>query len=73
MCATLNTTNTNRNTSRKATANENESASDDDHDARNTTAEPERVGLASNGTVAEREGVVTVTLPPVSWTVLTLG
>jgi len=47
--------------------------SDSDIHAANTLAEPERVGLADNSTV-ERDGErLLITLPPVSWTVLTLN
>jgi alpha-N-arabinofuranosidase len=47
--------------------------SDPDPSARNTLDNPERVGLSPNKTAMARDSSVTVTLPPVSWTVLSLG
>jgi alpha-N-arabinofuranosidase len=47
--------------------------SDPDPSARNTLSDPERVGLSPNKTAVVRDSSVTVTLPPVSWTVLSLG
>ena len=47
--------------------------SDSDIGARNTLADPERVGLADNGSAAVAGGTVTVTLPAVSWTAIELG
>jgi alpha-N-arabinofuranosidase len=47
--------------------------SDTDVYAKNTLEHPERVGLMSNKSVSVRDGIVTVTLPPVSWTALNLG
>jgi alpha-N-arabinofuranosidase len=47
--------------------------SDPDPSARNTLDNPERVGLSPNKTAMVRDSSVTVTLPPVSWTVLSLG
>jgi len=41
--------------------------------AANTLANPDRVGLVANESATEADGVVTITLPPVSWTVLTLA
>ena len=45
---------------------------DDDHDAANTLADPERVQPAPNDTAALDGDVLTVTLPPVSWTAIGL-
>lgn len=47
--------------------------SDEDTNARNTLAEPERVGLVDNDSVERGEGTLTVVLPPVSWTVIELA
>jgi alpha-L-arabinofuranosidase len=47
--------------------------SDSDIGARNTLADPERVGLADNSSAAVAGGAVTVTLPAVSWTAIELG
>jgi alpha-N-arabinofuranosidase len=46
-----------------------------DHDvyAKNTLADPERVAPWENNTVRIERGELTVTLPPVSWTALSLG
>ncbi|MEA5454730.1 alpha-N-arabinofuranosidase [Sinomonas sp. JGH33] len=41
--------------------------------AKNTLKAPDRVGLSRNKTAEVREGSLTVTLPPVSWTALSLG
>jgi alpha-N-arabinofuranosidase len=41
--------------------------------AKNTLEHPERVGLTRNKSVAVRDGVVEITLPPVSWTAVNLG
>jgi len=46
---------------------------DTDLDARNTLEEPQRVGLAPNASVALAEGVLTIELPPVSWTAVELA
>ena len=46
--------------------------SDEDFYAKNTLTDRERVGLADNESVAVDDGLVTITLPPVSWTVLAL-
>ncbi|MEU8657197.1 alpha-N-arabinofuranosidase [Actinoplanes philippinensis] len=45
---------------------------DDDPYAANTLAEPERVAPRANDTAAISGNVVTITLPPVSWTALTV-
>jgi alpha-N-arabinofuranosidase len=45
---------------------------DDDIHAANTLDDPERVTPKENTSVQVGEGKVTITLPPVSWTVLTL-
>jgi alpha-N-arabinofuranosidase len=50
-----------------------ESLWDDDIHAANTLQDPERVGLRPNGTARLEDGTVTITLPPVSWTALTLA
>ncbi|MCE0509877.1 alpha-N-arabinofuranosidase [Microbacterium sp. KKR3/1] len=47
--------------------------SDDDVYAVNTLAEPERVTVRDNDTVALEGGLLTVTLPPVSWSAIALG
>ena len=46
--------------------------SDEDFYAKNTLTDRERVDLADNESVAVDDGLVTITLPPVSWTVLAL-
>lgn len=43
---------------------------DDDVYAKNTREEPDRVGLTANRTASTADGMVTITLPPVSWTAL---
>ncbi len=45
---------------------------DDDVYAKNVLGDTERVGLAANDSVVVGEGTLTVTLPPVSWTALSL-
>jgi alpha-N-arabinofuranosidase len=47
--------------------------SDVDRDARNTLAEPDRVVPHPNGTVALEDGVLRLTLPAVSWSIVTLA
>ncbi|PZF86610.1 arabinosylfuranosidase ArfA [Jiangella anatolica] len=47
--------------------------SDKDPHAVNTLEQPDRVRPAANPTAALADGTVTVSLPPVSWTALTLG
>ncbi len=47
--------------------------SDDDSSACNTLDDPERVGMAPNQTVQLADGSLTITLPPVSWTAVSLG
>ncbi|PJJ55649.1 alpha-N-arabinofuranosidase [Compostimonas suwonensis] len=47
--------------------------SDADIHAKNTLAEPTRVGLRPLESVEEADGTITVTLPPVSWSALSLG
>jgi hypothetical protein len=47
--------------------------SDDDLSAANVLADPERVGLTANDSAVPGDGVVTITLPPVSWTAVSLG
>jgi alpha-N-arabinofuranosidase len=47
--------------------------SDSDVRAKNTLEDRERVGLSRNKTAEVRDGSVVVTLPPVSWTALSLG
>jgi alpha-N-arabinofuranosidase len=46
---------------------------DDDIHAVNTRDDQNRVTLASNDSARSSNGVVTVTLPPVSWSALTLA
>lgn len=47
--------------------------SDDDYYAKNSLADPERVRLVDNDSVVVAPGTVTITLPPVSWTTVSLG
>ena len=47
--------------------------SDSDVTAKNTSEQPDRVELAVNGSVTVSGGVVSVTLPAVSWTAIELG
>jgi len=47
--------------------------SDTDVYAKNTLDHPDRVGLSSNNSVVTGEGNLTITLPPVSWTAISLG
>jgi alpha-N-arabinofuranosidase len=47
--------------------------SDDDVTAANTLDDPERVGLSTNASARMGDGVMAVTLPPVSWTAVELG
>ncbi len=46
---------------------------DEDRHAKNTLAQPERVTLRENTKVSRENGTVTVELPPVSWTCITIG
>ena len=41
--------------------------------AANTLDDQERVGVSPNGTAAVADGRLTVELPPVSWTAISLG
>lgn len=50
-----------------------QSLHDADMHAANTREDPDRVGLRPNDTARLADGTVTVTLPPVSWTALTLA
>lgn len=50
-----------------------ETLSDDDITATNTLEHRDRVGLRPNSTAAVAGSEVTITLPPVSWTALSLG
>ncbi|MGX5695536.1 arabinosylfuranosidase ArfA [Agromyces soli] len=52
---------------------ESHTLSDDDVYAKNTLADPERVAPRANDSVRIEGGSLTVTLPPVSWTALSLG
>ena len=52
---------------------ESHTLADDDRSAANTLEDPERVAPASNETATISAGTLTVTLPPVSWTALSLG
>lgn len=47
--------------------------SDPDVYAQNTLEQPNRVGLISNESVVTAEGTITITLPAVSWTAISLG
>ncbi|GAA1974652.1 alpha-N-arabinofuranosidase [Microbacterium pumilum] len=55
------------------TVKESVSLWDDDRSATNTLDDPERVGLTPNETASIDGGRLTVTLPPVSWTAISLG
>ena len=46
---------------------------DDDRSAANTLENPERVGLKPNESAILDGNRLTVTLPPVSWTAISLG
>ena len=46
---------------------------DADTTAANTLADPERVGLVDNDSARVSNGTITITLPPVSWTALSLA
>ncbi len=46
---------------------------DDDLQAKNTLDDQERVGLRANTSVVVEDATVTITLPPVSWTALSLA
>ncbi len=50
-----------------------ESLYDDDIHAANTLSDPDRVRPRPNETARLENGTVTITLPPVSWTALTLA
>ncbi|MGC5221557.1 alpha-N-arabinofuranosidase [Micromonospora sp. DT81.3] len=50
-----------------------QSLHDDDIHAANTLEHPDRVGLRGNQSAILADGMVTLQLPPVSWTALTLG
>jgi alpha-N-arabinofuranosidase len=47
--------------------------SDDDLDATNSLEQPERVGLVPNTSASMGDGVLTIELPPVSWTAIELA
>jgi alpha-N-arabinofuranosidase len=49
-----------------------ETLHDDDIHATNTAAEPDRVAPATNSSARLQDGVVSITLPPVSWTAVSL-
>ncbi|TXN32464.1 alpha-N-arabinofuranosidase [Lacisediminihabitans profunda] len=46
---------------------------DDDINAANTLADQNRVGLSANDTLVFADGTISITLPPVSWTAVSLG
>ncbi len=46
---------------------------DEDVTAKNTLADPTRVGLRPNASTTLGDGTLTVTLPPVSWTAISLS
>ena len=46
---------------------------DDDVYAKNTLADQERVGLRTNASATLADGVLTIELPPVSWTAVALA
>jgi alpha-L-arabinofuranosidase len=50
-----------------------ETLADDDVTAANTLEQPDRVGLRANSSATAVGGVLTVSLPPVSWTAIELG
>lgn len=50
-----------------------ETLSDPDVYAKNTLEQPDRVGLTTNDSIVQADGAVTITLPPVSWTAISLG
>jgi alpha-N-arabinofuranosidase len=52
---------------------ESHTIADDDVYAKNTLAEPERVAPRANDTASIDGGLLTITLPPVSWSALALG
>ncbi|WP_144782560.1 alpha-N-arabinofuranosidase [Microbacterium sp. BH-3-3-3] len=52
---------------------ESHTLADEDRSAANTLEDPERVAPSSNETATISAGTLTVTLPPVSWTALSLG
>ncbi|WP_348786690.1 alpha-N-arabinofuranosidase [Leifsonia sp. NPDC080035] len=56
-----------------ATVEEALSLFDDDVYAKNTFADQERVGLKANGSASLADGVLTIELPPVSWTAVALA
>jgi alpha-N-arabinofuranosidase len=55
------------------TVREARTLSDADTSAKNVLGDPERVGLSANESVIASDGGLTVTLPPVSWTAISLG
>ncbi|GAA2751416.1 alpha-N-arabinofuranosidase [Amnibacterium kyonggiense] len=57
---------------RTASISETHLIADDDPDAANTLEDQERVRPTPNDTAAIQDGVLTVTLPPVSWTAIGL-
>ncbi len=52
---------------------ESHTIADDDVYAKNTLEQPERVAPHANDTASIDEGLLTITLPPVSWSALALG
>jgi alpha-N-arabinofuranosidase len=46
---------------------------DDDPYARNTLEQPGRVGLKPNDSASIEDGILTVVLPPVSWSAISLA
>jgi alpha-N-arabinofuranosidase len=46
---------------------------DEDVYAKNTFEDRERVGLTPNASATLSDGTLTITLPPVSWTAVSLG
>ena len=55
------------------TVQEAHTLTDEDVHAKNTKDDPERVALAPNDSVRIQDGTASITLPPVSWTVITLS
>jgi alpha-N-arabinofuranosidase len=46
---------------------------DEDPYAKNTREQPDRVGLKGNDSASLEDGILTVTLPPVSWSAVSLA
>jgi alpha-N-arabinofuranosidase len=55
------------------TVREAQTLADADTSAKNVLGDPERVGLSATEGIEVRDGGLTLTLPPVSWTAISLG